>query len=208
MFPSDGEWLTCKHGTHHRRRYRKVHLAIDTATGRICAVELPFSDKGKSPVRPYRPDQISPEEQIGTAIGDGAFGIRRWHTAILERGGTAVILLRKCGRRWKEDCPADGARSETLRAPQRLGRTIWKRWSGYHLRSWIEAKMRCLNACVEGIASCDPDHQTAEIHMRVALINRFNVPAPPGSKAWNEIKGKRVLIDHAMASETMPWRTN
>lgn len=134
--------------------------------------------------------------------------MRRWHTAILERGGNAVILLRKNGRRWKEDCPADSARSETLGAPQRLGRTIRKRWSGYHLRSRIEAKMRRPNACVEGIASCDPDHQTAEIHMRVALINRFNAAAPPGSNAWNEIKGERGLIDQAMASETMPWRTN
>ncbi len=34
--------------------------------------------------------------------------------------------------------------------------------------------MRCLKAFGERIAARDPDRQTAEIHIRVALINRFN----------------------------------
>ena len=104
---------------------------------------------------------------------DGTFDTRRGHTAILERG-TAVIPARKNGRRRREDCPAATARNEILRATQRLGRAIWKRWSGYHARSRIEAKMRCLKAFGERIASRDPDRQTAEIHIRVALMNRFN----------------------------------
>ncbi|CAM3289498.1 hypothetical protein SAMN04488021_1504 [Paracoccus aminovorans] len=34
--------------------------------------------------------------------------------------------------------------------------------------------MRCLKVFGERIASRDPDRQTAEIHIRVTLINRFN----------------------------------
>jgi hypothetical protein len=34
--------------------------------------------------------------------------------------------------------------------------------------------MRCLKAFGERIAARDPDRQTAEIHIRVALMNRFN----------------------------------
>ena len=34
--------------------------------------------------------------------------------------------------------------------------------------------MRCLKAFGEGIDARDPDRQTAEIHIRVALVNRFN----------------------------------
>lgn len=37
----------------------------------------------------------------------------------------------------------------------------------------IEAKMRCLKALGERIAARDPDRQTAEIHIRIALANRF-----------------------------------
>ena len=173
-FLGDGEWLARKHGSHRRRQYRKVHLAMDTATGDVRAVAFTSSDKGDSPVLPDLLDQFPPDEQIGTVTGDGAFDTRRCHTAILERGGTAVIPIRRNGRRWKEDGPAAKARNDILRATQRLGRAIWKRWSGYHARSRIEARMRCLKSFGERIASRYPDRQTAEIHIRVALMNRFN----------------------------------
>ena len=147
---------------------------MDTATGDIRAVEFTPSREGDSPVLPDLLDQIPEGEQIGTVTGDGAFDTRRCHTAILERGGTAVIPIRRNGRLWKEDCPAARARNDILRATRRFGRAIWKRWSGYHVRSRIEAKMRCLKAFGEKITSRDPDRQTAEIHIRIALMNRFN----------------------------------
>jgi hypothetical protein len=147
---------------------------MDTASGDICAVEFTSSDKGDSPSLPHLLEDIPPAVRLGTVTGDGAYDTRRCHTAILERGGTAVIPIRKNGRLWKEDCPAAIARNELLRATQRLGRSIWKRGSGYHIRSRIEAKMRCLKSFGERIASRDPDRQAAEIHIRVALMNRFN----------------------------------
>jgi hypothetical protein len=70
--------------------------------------------------------------------------------------------------------PAAVARNENLRATRHYGRAFWKRWTGYHVRSRIEAKMRCLKAFGERIAAKHPDSQTAEIQIRVALINRFN----------------------------------
>ena len=35
-------------------------------------------------------------------------------------------------------------RNELLRTVKRLGRTIWKKWSGYHRRSLVETKMHCI----------------------------------------------------------------
>ena len=147
---------------------------MDAATGDIRAVEFTSSQEGDSPVLPELLDQIPDGEEIGTVTGDGAFDTRRCHSAILARGGTAVIPIRKNGRLWKEDCPAALARNDNLRATRRLGRTIWKRWAGYHVRSRIEARMRNLKSFGERIASRDPDRQTADIHIRVALMNRFN----------------------------------
>jgi hypothetical protein len=34
--------------------------------------------------------------------------------------------------------------------------------------------MRCLKSLGERIAAREPDRQTAEIHIRIALMNRFN----------------------------------
>lgn len=170
----EGEWQVRKHGANRRRQWRKVHLAMDTATGDIRAVEFTCSREGDSPVLPVLLDQVPPDEQIGTVTADGAFDTRRCHTAIVERGATAIIPIRKNGRPWKENCAAAKARNETLRATRYYGRAFWKRWTGYHERSRIEAQMRRLKAFGERIASRDPDRQTAEIHIRIALMNRFS----------------------------------
>lgn len=53
------------------------------------------------------------------------------------------------------------------------GRASWEPQNGYHVRSRAEAKMRCLKASEDRVAARDPDRNTAEIHIRVALINRF-----------------------------------
>lgn len=85
-----------------------------------------------------------------------------------------MIPIRRNGRLWKEDCFADRARNDILRTIRRFGRANWKHWSGYHVRSRIKAKMRWLESFGERISARDPDRQTTEIHIRIALLNRFN----------------------------------
>ncbi|MDW4547766.1 IS5 family transposase [Defluviimonas sp. D31] len=173
-FRGDGEWQARKHGFQGRHQWRKVHLAVDTATSDIRAVEFTSSGDGDSPVLPDLLDQIPEGEDIGNVTADGAYDTRRCHTAIIDRQATAIIPNRKNGRLRKEDCPAAIARNETLRATQHYGRAFWKRWTGYHVRSRIEAKMRCLKAFGERIAARDPDRQSAEIQLRIALMNRYS----------------------------------
>ena len=173
-FLGDGEWQARKHGPQGRRQWRKVHLAMDTATSDIRAVEFTPSRAGDSPMLPGLLDQIPEDEEIGTITADGAYDTRRCHAAIIERQATAIIPIRRNGRPWKEDCAAARARNETLRATRHYGRGFWKRWTGYHARSRIEAKMRCLKSFGERISARDPDRQTTEIHIRIALMNRFN----------------------------------
>ncbi len=170
----DGEWQVRKHGLGRRRQWRKVHLAMDTATGDIRAVEFTPSREGDSPVLLDLLAQIPADQAIGTVTADGAYDTRKCHAAIAERGATAVIPIRKNGRPWKEDCAAAKARNEILRASRYFGRAFWKRLTGYHARSRVEAQMRRLKSFGERIASRDPNRQTAETHTRIALMNRFS----------------------------------
>ena len=170
----EGEWQVRRHGPGRRRQWRKVHLAMDMATGDIRAVEFTSSREGDSPVLPDLLAQIPPDQAIGIVTADGAYDTRTCHTAITERGGTAVIPIRKNGRPWKENSPAARARNETLRATRYYGRAFWKRLTGYHARSRIEAQMLRLKSFGERIASRDPDRQAAEVHTRSALMNRFS----------------------------------
>jgi len=101
-----------------------VHLAMDTATSDIRAVEFSPSSDGDSPTFPELLDQIPEGEEIGTVTADGANDTRRCHTAIIERQAATIIPIRKNGRPWKEDCPAAIARNETLRAPRHYGRAF------------------------------------------------------------------------------------
>ena len=129
------------------------------------------------PLTPVLPDllgQIPNAEQIGTVTADGAYDTRRCHKAITDRQATPIIPIRKNGWLWKEDCAAARARNETLRATRHFGRAFWKCWTGYHARSRVEARMRCLKSFGDSIAARDPDRQTAEIHIRVVLMNSFN----------------------------------
>ncbi len=186
-FLGQGEWQARKHGVAGRRQWRKVHLAMDSAASDIRAVELTPSSDGDSPLLPELLSQSPQGEEIGTLTApshgllanrcrttDGAYDTRRCHTTIIDRQATAIIPIRKNGRRWKADCPAAIATNVTLRATQHDGWTFWKRWTGYHARSRIAAKMRGLKAFAKRIAARDPDRQTAEIQIRLALINRFN----------------------------------
>ncbi|BAQ67653.1 transposase [Rhodovulum sulfidophilum] len=173
-FRGDGEWLARKHGASRRRQWRKGHLAMDAGTGDVRAVEFTSSRQGDSPLLPELLSQIPPDEPIDTVTADGAYDTRRCHGAIIERGADAIIPIRRNGRAWKADCPAAIARNEILRATRHLGRALWKKWARYHVRSRVEARMNCLKRFGERIMSQDPERQTAEIHIRIAIMNTFS----------------------------------
>ena len=82
---------------------------------------------------------------------------------------------------WKEDGPGAAARNETLRAIKRLGRTIWKKWSGYHRRSLVETKMHCFKLLGQRVMARTFDRQTTELKVRAAILNRFSQIGTPNT---------------------------
>lgn len=118
-------------------------------------------------------------ERIATVGGDGAYDTKKCHAAIAGRHAEAVIPVRRNGRPWKEDSPGVDARNETLRAIKRLGRTIWKKWSGYHRRSLVETKMHCFKLLGQRVASRTLDRQITELKVRTTILNRFSQIGTP-----------------------------
>ena len=169
----EGEWKTKKHGADYRRQWRKVHLGIDAATLEIRAMEVTDNSIGDAPMLPNLLGQISTEEQIASVSGDGAYDTKGCHEAIALRQADAIIPIRKNAKPWKLNRLGAAARNEILRATRRLGRTIWKKWSGYHQRSLVEIKMRCFKLLGERIMARDFDRQVAELQVRAAVLNRF-----------------------------------
>lgn len=175
----EGEWFAKKHGPSKPRQWRKVHLGIDADTLEIRAIEITGSRVGDAPMLPELLNQIADDQPIGKVSADGAYDTRGCHAAIAARDACAVIPTRRNGRLWLENTPGAQARNETLRATRRLGRAIWRRWSGYHRRSLIEAKMRCFKLLGERVMAHDFDRQVAELQIRAAILNRFTALGTP-----------------------------
>lgn len=80
----EGEWSARKHGAWRPRRGCEGHRGIDAETPEVRAIEgeqanaigprepANGSPAGDGPVPPELPDQIPPEEPIGTVTADGA----------------------------------------------------------------------------------------------------------------------------------------
>jgi hypothetical protein len=134
----EGEWNARRHGGPKRRVWRKIHLGIDGQTPEIRAIEVTGSDVGDAPMLPELLAQIPPDQDIASVTADGAYDTRKCHDAIAGRGAHAVIPPRKNAKPWKADTAGAMARNEALRASRRLGRTLWRRWSGYHRGSRAE----------------------------------------------------------------------
>ena len=160
----------------------KLHIGIDAQTLEIRAIEVTPNSVGDAPVLPSLLGQIDPNEALLSVSGDGAYDTKACHEAIALRQAQAqaIIPVRKNARKpWKENRPGASARNEILRATQRLGRDIWKRWSGYHRRSLVEAKMRCVKLMGERVMARDFDRQVVELQVRAAILNRFTQLGTP-----------------------------
>lgn len=173
-FLGEGECKCKKHGAEYRRQWRKVHLAIDARTLDIRAIEVTDNGTGDAPMLPELLSQIPPDEPIASVGGDGAYDTKACHAAIALRNAQAIIPPRKNARAWKGTQAGASSRNEALRACQRLGRRIWKKWSGYHRRSLVETKMNCFKRLGERVMARTFERQVTELHIRVALLNRFS----------------------------------
>ena len=176
--PGD-KWHARKHGGARRRVWRKVHLAVDEATLEVRAVEITDSGVGDAPVLSDLLGQIPEDEPIASVTADGAYDTRGCRDAIAGRGAEAVIPPRRNAKPWKKNSPGAGTRNEALRAIKRLGRTIWRRWSGYHRRSRAETKMNCMKLLGQKLMARDFDRQTAELQVRIAILNRYTALGIP-----------------------------
>ncbi len=175
----EGEWHARKHGGARRRVWRKVHLAVDEATLEVRAVEITHSGVGDAPVLSDLLGQIPEDAPIASVTADGAYDTRGCRDAIAGRGAEAVIPHRRNAKPWNKNSPGAGTRNEALRAIKRLGRTIWRRWSGYHRRSRAETKMNCMKLLGQKLMARDFDRQTAELQVRIAILNRYTALGIP-----------------------------
>ncbi len=172
-FLGEGEWKRKKYQPEYRRQWRKLHIGIDAKTLQIRAVQLMTNNVSDSQVLGDLLDQIPPDERIDSVYTDGAYDTKCCRKIILDRDAHAVIPPRKNAKPWKDQTLRSMQRNELLKTVKCLGRSLWKKWSGYHRRSLVETKMHCIKLLGDKLTSRSFPSQVNEIHARVAVLNRF-----------------------------------
>ena len=119
-------------------------MGIDAKTLQIRAVQLTTNNVSDSQVLGDLLDQIPQDERVDSVYTDGAYDTKQCRQVIADRQAHAVIPPRKMRSHGKIKKMGSLERNELLRTVKCLGRTIWKKWSGYHRRSLVETKMHCI----------------------------------------------------------------
>ena len=178
----EGEWKVRQHGWSKRRTWRKLHLAVDEATGEIVAAVASEAGVSDDEVLPEVVAQVQGE--IRQVSADGAYDKRHCYDALAERGATAVIPPRRDAKIWQHgNCAgAPWQRDENLRAIRRWGRRHWKQAAGYHRRSLVETTFfRCKALFGPSLRARAFPQQATELFLKVAALNRMTHQGMPES---------------------------
>jgi len=170
----EGEWKVRMHGYSKRRRWLKLHLAVDTNTHDVVASIVTDHSMHDSEVVHDLLGQI--ETPLGQVAADGAYDTRTTYDAIHEREGYASIPPRSGAKIWQhgnsQKTPLQ--RDENLRAIRQHGRKKWKKESGYYRRSLSETAMyRVKQLFGNKVASRTFSNQCIELYLRCAAMNRM-----------------------------------
>jgi transposase len=178
----EGEWKVRLHGWSKRRTWRKLHLAVDEATGEIVAAVA--SEAGVSDDEALLDLLARVKGEIGQVSADGAYDKRRCYEAIERREAKAVIPPRRDAKIWQHgNCAAPPhQRDENLRAIRRQGRRRWKQESGYHRRSLAETTFFRLKTLFgPTLHAREFPQQATELFIKAAALNRMTHLGMPES---------------------------
>ena len=126
-------------------------------------------------------EQLPKDESLESLTGDGAYDTKQVYEAVIRHGATPIIPARKNARIRKGSTFVH--RNAAIAACKRLGRQIWKVWSGYHRRSLVETKMNCIKRLGERVMARSFERQVNELHIRAAILNRFTELGRPQTAA-------------------------
>jgi Transposase DDE domain len=178
----EGEWKVRLHGWSKRRTWRKLHLAVDEATGEIVAAVASEAEVSDDEALLDLLTQVSGE--LSQVSADGAYDKRRCYEAIERHGAKAIIPPRRDAKIWQHgNCAAPPhPRDENLRAIRQKGRRQWKQDSGYHRRSLAEtAFFRLKTIFGPTLQARHFRPQATELFLKVAALNRMTHLGMPQS---------------------------
>jgi hypothetical protein len=178
----EGEWKVRQHGWSKRRTWRKLHLAVDEATGEIVAAVASEASVTDDDVVSDLVEQVArPIKQVSA---DGAYDKRKCYEALEATGAKVTIPPRRDAKIWQHGNSGGEPwqRDENLRAIRRWGRQRWKREAGYHRRSLAETAIFRLKTIFGAtLRSRNFAQQATELFLRAMALTRMTQLGMPES---------------------------
>lgn len=169
----EGEWKVKIHGKSKRRKWIKIHIAVDPNTGEIVAQKITTSDVHDGKVVGALLDQIPPPKQI---LADGAYDGKNVRSEIASRGAQALIPPPRNARLRNKD----PSRDDAIRLIRGFGndqaaRTLWGKLTGYSKRALVESAFsRMKRLFGSRLFSKRLDSQEVENYLRCLILNKMN----------------------------------
>jgi hypothetical protein len=176
-----GQWLEAKHGAKSRRKWRKLHLAVDAGSGMIVAQILTDQDADD-------PSQVAPllnqiECRIVRVTADGAYDGAPTYDTIVAHGDDIEIVIppRSTAVLSGEQGPLE-PRDRHLEMITEKERLAWQKATNYGQRSFVETTMGRYKPLIgprlraRGFAA-----QQTEAAIGVAVLNRMFAAGRPDS---------------------------
>tara|TARA_Y100001934_G_C12387253_1_gene797669 strand:+ start:47292 stop:48209 length:918 start_codon:yes stop_codon:yes gene_type:complete len=163
----EGEWHVKKHGKQQRRRWRKMHLAVDANTHDVIAAEVSLDSVGDNQALPSLLNPL--RRKIKQVSADGAYDTKACYRLIAKKGAKATIPPRSNAGYWEDEHP----RNEAVEALKSDTLTEWKEREHYHQRSLSETAMYRYKQLISPKLSFKHyDAQVAEILAGVKAMNK------------------------------------
>jgi IS5 family transposase len=162
-----GGWVERKHGK--KKRYVKIHLAVNVESKEIVALEVTTDDTHDSQVFQNLLQQAETHGTVVKVYGDGAYDSSQIYELLESRGVEPVIKPRRNSRL---DTPSQ-ARRRVVKMFQHLGCELWSKVQGYGRRWMVE---------------------TAQLHLQKAL--RRTLPVNNHEKHNQRTPDKSLPLQH------------
>lgn len=178
----EGEWKVRQHGWSKRRTWRKLHVAVNEATGEIVAAVASEAEVSDAEALPDLLAGV--EEELGQISADGAYDTRQCYDESEQRGAVAVIPPRRNAKIWQHgnSHAPPWQRDVNLRAIRAQGRRRWKQEAGYHRRSLAETAIyRVKTLFGASLRARLFEQQATELFIKVAALNRMTHLGMPAS---------------------------
>jgi len=162
-----GEWLHKKWKV--KRGFIKIHIAVDTKTKQILAIEVTKEDVGDGRMLKQLVDSSASRAVLKGVVADGAYDSKNNFRMLADRGIDPVIRVRK-----NASFKGGGCMPRKFAVVEQLGNVDWRRKRGYGYRWMVESAFSSIKRVFgEYICAVKWPNIVKELLLKASIYNLF-----------------------------------